>query len=57
MTLHNTDAAEAFPVEPGMRIAQLVVFALPQLALLEVDELARLGARAASFGSRVGGRR
>ena len=37
--LHNTDRDRAFTVEPGMRIAQLVVFALPQVRPLEVEEL------------------
>ena len=37
--LHNTDRERAFTVEPGMRIAQLVVVAVSQVRLLEVDEL------------------
>ena len=37
--LHNTDARETFLVEPGMRIAQLVVVAVPQAELREVEEL------------------
>ena len=37
--LHNTDRDRAFTVEPGMRIAQLVVVAVPQVRLLEVEEL------------------
>ena len=37
--LLNTDAAERFVVEPGMRIAQLVVLELPELELVELDEL------------------
>ena len=39
VVLLNTDAEHAFVVEPGMRIAQLVVLALPDLELLEVEEL------------------
>jgi dUTP pyrophosphatase len=39
VVLHNTDPAEAFEVEPGMRIAQLVVLRLPEVALHEVDAL------------------
>jgi dUTP pyrophosphatase len=35
----NTDRSEAFTVEPGMRIAQLVVVPIPALRLLEVDAL------------------
>ena len=37
--LLNTDRDEAFLVEPGMRIAQLVTVALPELRLVETDEL------------------
>ncbi len=37
--LLNTDASESFTVEPGMRIAQLVVLELPRIELVEVDEL------------------
>ena len=37
--LLNTDATHSFVVEPGMRIAQLVVLELPELELVEADEL------------------
>lgn len=37
--LLNTDSAQPFVVEPGMRVAQLVVLETPQLELAEVDEL------------------
>lgn len=37
--LHNTDLEETFVVEPGMRIAQLVVLEVPELELAEVDVL------------------
>ena len=37
--LLNTDRETPFVVEPGMRIAQLVVVALPELELVEVDDL------------------
>jgi dUTP pyrophosphatase len=37
--LLNTDAEHPFVVEPGMRIAQLVVLEVPELELAEVDEL------------------
>ena len=37
--LVNTDARETFVVEPGMRIAQLVVVPVPQVEVDEVDEL------------------
>jgi dUTP pyrophosphatase len=37
--LLNSDTAHPFVVEPGMRIAQLVVLEVPELELVEVDEL------------------
>jgi dUTP pyrophosphatase len=37
--LLNTDGHEPFVVEPGMRIAQLVILELPEVELVEVDEL------------------
>jgi dUTP pyrophosphatase len=37
--LLNTDRENEFVVEPGMRIGQLVVVALPELELVEVAEL------------------
>lgn len=37
--LLNTDRDEPFVVEPGMRIAQLVVVELPSIELLEVEDL------------------
>jgi dUTP diphosphatase len=37
--LLNTDGVHPFVVEPGMRIAQLVVLEVPELELQEVDEL------------------
>jgi dUTP pyrophosphatase len=37
--LLNTDSTHAFVVEPGMRIAQLVVLEAPGVELDEVDEL------------------
>jgi dUTP pyrophosphatase len=39
VVLHNTDREREFVVEPGMRIAQLVVLRLPDVALREVDAL------------------
>lgn len=39
VVLLNTDRSYPFVVEPGMRIAQLVVLPIPELELLEVDEL------------------
>ena len=37
--LLNTDRSESFVVEPGMRIAQLVIVELPEVELVEVDDL------------------
>jgi len=37
--LLNTDRSHPFVVEPGMRIAQLVVLAVPELELVATDEL------------------
>ena len=39
VNLLNTDARESFVVEPGMRIAQLVVLPVPRVEPVEVDEL------------------
>src|SRR4030081_1083820 len=39
VNLVNTDKREPFVVEPGMRIAQLVILPIPELELIEVDEL------------------
>ena len=39
VVLLNTDLKEPFVVEPGMRIAQLVVLEVPELELAEVEEL------------------
>lgn len=51
VVLLNTDARESFTVEPGMRIAQLVILELPQLELVEVDELPASERGARGFGS------
>ena len=40
VVLLNTDRRETFVVEPGMRIAQLVVIPVPELEPVEVGELA-----------------
>jgi dUTP pyrophosphatase len=47
----NTDRSEPFIVEAGMRIAQLVVVALPALSLVEEDALPESARGAAGFGS------
>lgn len=52
VVLLNTDRAAAFTVEPGMRVAQLVVLPVPAVELVEVEELpgsVERGAR--GFGS------
>ena len=51
VVLLNTDARESFVVEEGMRIAQLVVLALPEVELVEVDELTETQRGARGFGS------
>jgi dUTP pyrophosphatase len=49
--LLNADARESFVVEPGMRIAQLVVLPVPELELTEVDELPESERGVRGFGS------
>lgn len=39
VVLLNTDRERSFTIEPGMRIAQLVVVPVPAVGLVEVDEL------------------
>jgi dUTP pyrophosphatase len=39
VVLLNTDREQPFTVEPGMRIAQLVVLPVPQVSVSEVTEL------------------
>jgi len=51
VVLLNTDAREAFTVEPGMRIAQLVVLPVPELGLVEVEELPESERGVRGFGS------
>jgi dUTP diphosphatase len=51
VVLLNTDASEAFVVEPGMRIAQLVVLPVPEIDLVEVDELPASERGVRGFGS------
>ena len=54
--LLNTDRSAAFTVEPGMRIAQLVVVPLAAVETAEVDELptAERGVRGFGSSSRAG---
>jgi dUTP pyrophosphatase len=51
VTLLNTDRQEAFVVEPGMRIAQLVVMPVPEVVPQEVAELPESERGAGGFGS------
>ena len=51
VNLINTDAHEPFVVEPGMRIAQLVVLPIPDVQLVEVDELPESERGVRGFGS------
>jgi dUTP pyrophosphatase len=51
IVLLNTDAREPFVVEPGMRIAQLVVLPVPGVEPVEVDELPESERGVRGFGS------
>ncbi|HEY2937293.1 MAG TPA: dUTP diphosphatase [Gaiellaceae bacterium] len=51
VVLLNTDAREPFVVEPGMRIAQLVVVPVPAVAPVEVTELPASERGVRGFGS------
>jgi dUTP pyrophosphatase len=49
--LLNTDRTETFVVEPGMRVAQLVVLEIPAVDPVEVDELPASERGVRGFGS------
>jgi dUTP pyrophosphatase len=51
VVLLNTDVKQPFLVEPGMRIAQLVVLPIPELELVEVEELPASERGVRGFGS------
>jgi len=51
VNLVNTDRRQTFVVEPGMRIAQLVVLPVPEIDLVEVDELPASERGVRGFGS------
>ncbi len=51
VVLLNTDPAEPFTVEPGMRIAQLVIVEVPAVEPVEVEELPASERGARGFGS------
>jgi len=53
VVLLNTDRTEAFVVEHGMRIAQLVVLPVAAVRLVEVDKLEASERGARGFGSSV----
>lgn len=51
VVFHNTDRGRTFVVEPGMRIAQLVVLPVPGVILVEQEELAVSERGERGFGS------
>ena len=51
VVLLNTDAREPFTIEPGMRIAQLVIAPVAAVRLVEVDALATSERGPRGFGS------
>ena len=51
VNLVNHDPVDPFVVEPGMRIAQLVIVRVPEVELVEVDELPESERGVRGFGS------
>jgi len=51
VVLLNTDSSETFRIEPGDRIAQLVVLALPEVRISVTDELPDSARAHRGFGS------
>jgi len=51
VVLLNTDLERPFVVEPGMRIAQLVVLPVPSIELVELEELPESERGVRGFGS------
>ena len=51
VVLVNTDRERPFVVDPGTRIAQLVVLPVPEVELIEVDELPESERGVRGFGS------
>lgn len=51
VVLLNTDSVHAFDVEPGMRVAQLVIAPVASVRLVEVDELVASERGERGFGS------
>ena len=56
VVLLNTDREEAFQIRPGDRIAQLVVVAVPEIAVVDVAELPPSERAGRGFGSSAVGR-
>ena len=54
VVLQNTDRRAPFVVEPGMRIAQLIVLPVPGVAAVEVEELPASERGDRGFGSSSG---
>ena len=54
IVLLNTDRSEPLAIEPGMRIAQLVVVPVASVRLVEADELAASERGPRGFGSSAG---
>jgi dUTP pyrophosphatase len=52
--LLNTDRERSFEIEPGMRIAQLVLLPVPPVELRVVDELPKSERGERGFGSSAG---
>jgi dUTP pyrophosphatase len=51
VVFHNTDRTETFVVEPGMRVAQLVLLPVPAVVFVEQKELAASERGERGFGS------
>ena len=51
VVLLNTDQVDAFVIEPGMRIAQLDILAIPHIELSEVEDLPESERGGRGFGS------
>ena len=51
VVLLNTDREERFTIEPGMRIAQLVVVDVPVVSVVELEELTASERGVGGFGS------
>lgn len=51
VVFHNTDSEKSFVVEPGMRIAQLVLLPVPEVTVVEREALAGSERGERGFGS------